>query len=721
MSNAPMSNVVDIRASLPVTHTIATAAIPLRKNGYVPLPIKPGQKGVFVTGWTRLDVTEAVVNEWITKGVGRGPMGHWGVGLRGDRTLAIDIDVSDPDVVGNLLDFCDVSFGATCRRIGRPPRTLILFRSEGAVRYLASKKFQSPDGAEHRIEVLGDKGHQFVAYAIHPGTGKPYEWSGGDPLTVPVEQLPVLTREGAGALIEHFESIVPSDWSVKEKGSAGYAGERRGNPRKTASLRRLRSAMACIPNEDMPYRGWNDLTLALWAGVGQEKDAGFEIFDEFSAKNTAKYDFDNNYRIWNAITEVHSLGAGTIFREARQHGWVDPGEDTSADLQVVEGIFDAGVGATSGAHNDNPDVRTGDGAGAPCNYPSDAQGGATKQKPRGFYTVGFKEAADRALADPAPELIEGVLQEGTTALIFGPTHTGKTFLVVDMAGAVASGLPWAGRKTTKGAVLYVAPEGNANLPKRFAALRRKGIPNDTLLFLAPCPVNLYRSAADAAAIIAEAKRIAQECGHNVRLVILDTLAQSIAGADESAATDVAVVMERAQAISSQLGATVLAIHHTGKDATKGARGSSAIPAAVDTEIEIRTSKGSMRGEIACLKQRDGAKFAPIQYQLEEVYLGARPDGRAITSCVVRYEGGEGHGIVSGIAEKWLEALELGCGGKGSSDEWAAAYRTMLDPDWQGKPESEWPRGASVSRLRDVRPELENAGRVKKSGRHYVVI
>jgi putative DNA primase/helicase len=64
-------------------------------------------------------------------------------------------------------------------------------------------------GGESRVEILCN-GQQFVAYGIHPGTGKPYEWFGGDPLTVAVAALPEVSRDQAGEFLRAAEGILSS-------------------------------------------------------------------------------------------------------------------------------------------------------------------------------------------------------------------------------------------------------------------------------------------------------------------------------------------------------------------------------------------------------------------------------------------------------------------------------------------------------------------------------
>ena len=50
-----------------------------------------------------------------------------------------------------------------------------------------------------------------------------------------------------------------------------------------------------------------------------------------------------------------------------------------------------------------------------------------------------------------------------------------------------------------------------------------------------------------------------------------------------------VAVDGMQKLRNEVGASILLIHHSGKDRSKGARGSSVLKAAVDTEIELNAS------------------------------------------------------------------------------------------------------------------------------------
>lgn len=78
-------------------------------------------------------------------------------------------------------------------------------------------------------------------------------------------------------------------------------------------------------------------------------------------------------------------------------------------------------------------------------------------------------------------LIDGVLQQDSTALVFGEPGTFKSFMAMDMAVAIASGQPWQGRQTERAIVIYLAAEGgDAVHLRRAGAQIARGIASEPI-------------------------------------------------------------------------------------------------------------------------------------------------------------------------------------------------------------------------------------------------
>ncbi|WP_423392025.1 helicase RepA family protein [Burkholderia sp. LMG 21824] len=263
-----------------------------------------------------------------------------------------------------------------------------------------------------------------------------------------------------------------------------------------------------------------------------------------------------------------------------------------------------------------------------------------KQSEREAISVGKELPLNVAFADELPveyeppdELIEGVLTADGGSVLYGDTNCGKTFFGLDVAAAVARGVPWMGRQTEQGLVVYLATESPASVRTRLQAYQKYyglRVPN---LAIVQSPVNLFESDFDASAIIATVKRLEAKRGMKVRLIVGDTLARLSAGANENAGQDMGLVIKRFDRIRTECEAHFMLIHHSGKNAAAGARGWSGLRAAVDTEIEVTDGAGGRCAEIT--KQRDlPTKGERIGFRLDVVGLGTTKWGKLATSCVV---------------------------------------------------------------------------------------
>jgi hypothetical protein len=208
--------------------------------------------------------------------------------------------------------------------------------------------------------------------------------------------------------------------------------------------------------------------------------------------------------------------------------------------------------------------------------------------------------AIRALPPPA-WLVEGYLVRDSMALLYGPSGTYKTFLGIDIALHVATGSWWHSKRTIDqpGRVIYVIAEGAHGAGTRIDAWQRhhRTNPDDHApVAWLPRAVNLA-DRVEAAAFAEVAARIEPD------LIVIDTLARCTLGAEENSARDMGLVVENLDGIRRRTGACVLAVHHTGKDTANGARGSSALRAAMDTEIEV----GADPLELKVTKQKDAAE------------------------------------------------------------------------------------------------------------------
>lgn len=220
-------------------------------------------------------------------------------------------------------------------------------------------------------------------------------------------------------------------------------------------------------------------------------------------------------------------------------------------------------------------------------------------------------------------LVKGLLQRGSHAVVFGQPGAGKTFVALDIAYHVAGGLPWQGLRVHQGPVLYLAYEGLGGMAKRAAALARRYEDADVPLYLVGADYNLR----DPAGRRALGEDMAQMPEKPV-LVVIDTLARAMKGGDENSAQDMGALNDAVSALIHATGACVMLVHHSGKNKASGARGSSALLGAIDTEIEVDARQLTSR------KQRDVELAPPMGFKLVPVVIGMDGDGDEVLSCYV---------------------------------------------------------------------------------------
>ena len=220
-------------------------------------------------------------------------------------------------------------------------------------------------------------------------------------------------------------------------------------------------------------------------------------------------------------------------------------------------------------------------------------------------------------------VVKGLLQRRSYAVVYGAPGEGKTFVALDLAYHVAAGEDWMGHRTHEGPVLYLAYEGTGGLVKRAQALRQKYGEADVPLFISGAAFDLR--APEGRAALGE---ILASLPEKPVLIVVDTFARALMGGDENSAQDVGAFNSAVAALIESTGACVCLIHHSGKDKTKGARGSSALLGALDTEIEVDG------GSVTSTKQRDVEIGEPIGFKLVPMVVGIDDDGDDQTSCVV---------------------------------------------------------------------------------------
>ena len=233
-------------------------------------------------------------------------------------------------------------------------------------------------------------------------------------------------------------------------------------------------------------------------------------------------------------------------------------------------------------------------------------------------------SADLAALPPLKWRIRGVLPDSGLAGVYGPSASGKSFLALDMAAAIAGGCRWFDCRVEAAPVIYAALEGEAGFKLRAHAWevhQGRTLPAGLHMVLQPFKLTEPQDVRDLAAVVPAGA-----------VVFLDTLNRAAPTADENSSKDMGEILEAAKRLQSMTGGLVVLVHHTGKDATKGLRGHSSLFAALDAAVEV--ARDGDRREWKVAKSKDGQDGDAHSFKLQIEALGFDSHGDALTSCVV---------------------------------------------------------------------------------------
>ncbi|HDC1926824.1 TPA: AAA family ATPase [Salmonella enterica] len=231
--------------------------------------------------------------------------------------------------------------------------------------------------------------------------------------------------------------------------------------------------------------------------------------------------------------------------------------------------------------------------------------------------------------------IKSHLPANSLCSIYGPSGSYKSFLAVSWSCHIAAGKEWAGKRVTGGSAMYVVGEGGIGVRRRVKAWEYFYNEGNQLknLYLVNRPVFPVRPEEVREVIIA-AKQIEAETGQSIKIIVIDTLARCFGGNDENDARDMGAFIEGCDTIKRETGATLLVVHHSGKDEGKGARGSSAFRAALDAEFNVRREGEGGAIILTCTKMKDAEEPRQCAYDLKTIPLFTDDDGDDVRSLVV---------------------------------------------------------------------------------------
>lgn len=373
---------------------------------------------------------------------------------------------------------------------------------------------------------------------------------------------------------------------------AKYEGD--GKPPLPLSPEQVTELLHKLP-DDLGYEDWRNIGMAVHH---QTYGDGFDLWDDWSAHSPKYGGMEFGKARWESFginTTAEYTTMGTVLKMIR-----DAGGETGLEIASADEFEDLGV-----------DPRA----------------------PKG------SEFNIRSHSDFAKQvrsvrwIVKEFLPQASLGVLFGESGSGKSFLAYDLSAAVSRGIEWNSRKVTQGRVLYIVAEGVAGFVNRIKAYcHQQAISPDEINIdvISDVTPNLL----DKDQVSRLVKAISAQEPYS--LIVVDTFAQVTPGANENSGEDMGKALAECRRIHQASGAMVLLVHHSGKDASKGARGWSGLRAAADVELEVLRSE-EVRS-VSVTKLKDGQDGGSIGFKLHTVILGEDEDGDDITSCIVEYNG-----------------------------------------------------------------------------------
>ena len=282
-----------------------------------------------------------------------------------------------------------------------------------------------------------------------------------------------------------------------------------------------------------------------------------------------------------------------------------------------------------------------------------------------------------AHGDPDPRplkawLIKHLMAAVGHGLLSGQWGAGKTFMVFDLAAALATGQPFVGHTVKRQCgTLLIAAEGGDEVRLRLDAVVREKCGNMStapFLWYEAAPLLLDKGAAKtliAMARQAEASLITR-FGLPLGLIVIDTIA-ACAGyrraGDENDNAIGQAIMNVLKAVAQEMKCVVLGVDHFGKDQMAGTRGAYAKESSGDVVLvclgEKQLSGAVTNTRLAVRKHRGGRQGQEHAFQLRVVEAPEKDeDGDPITTMVI----------------DWLPAGAGAAGAPSEPDTWAQPRR-----------------------------------------------
>jgi len=181
-------------------------------------------------------------------------------------------------------------------------------------------------------------------------------------------------------------------------------------------------------------------------------------------------------------------------------------------------------------------------------------------------------------------LIEGILEKESLACVFGKPKSGKSFIAIAMAAAIAKGEKFYGNDAYAAPVMFVCGEGQRGTKRRLAAWQQGMYSLENVpLYLSDRAIRINDN--DDFKMLEEEIDALQNQVGKIGMIVIDTFQRNFVG-NENSAEDVGNFINKLDGLVSHYKCCVLLVHHTGHGNSDRGRGSSVMGASLDYEFKV---------------------------------------------------------------------------------------------------------------------------------------
>lgn len=232
-------------------------------------------------------------------------------------------------------------------------------------------------------------------------------------------------------------------------------------------------------------------------------------------------------------------------------------------------------------------------------------------------------------------ILKGIIARGESSGWVAPPGAGKSALLTEISIHCAAKIDWRGHRAKEacGVVVFALERGDL-FKRRLDFYRQRDNLHGLPIAVVDVVVDLLNPAC-VETIVATVREAERNFGCGAGMLVFDTYNKGIAagGGDEDKARDQNRAAANLRQVHSRLEnkAHIALVGHTGKDESRGARGSNAHLGDVDVMTQI---SGDAVKTAAVVKGNDQAERTLAVFKMEVVETGRDEDGEAVTTSIV---------------------------------------------------------------------------------------